>query len=382
MANKLYKDDGVDVDVGDNFSKHCGRICRDTYANSPFVEVTDLSQGNFRGPRGFRLKNLPEGTIQTLAADGIGTKATIIVASGQLKAAASNVFAMTAMDITRWGGIPLVFANILDVSSLGEIDSDTYRYCMGLMDGMDAIARMHQYVVLTGESAELGVCVGSDDPNAKLKFNWGGFMLGAYHPKKMILGDTLGPGQVLVALRDSFRSNGLSSVRKAFRIRYGSEWFSNPAARTDLIAAASESAQYDRALNFVHGWLREGDEKLSPIINMHLVVHLSGGAFESKLGKDILRPLRLSATFDNLFDPPQIMRDCADWRGLSDRDCYSAWNGGQGALVVVEPEDADRLIMFMATYGIDARVAGKITPYAGYDVQIVSKFRQGIPIIY
>lgn len=52
MTN-LYKQDGVDIDAGDFFSKFAGNIARSTYTNSPYVEVHDLSRGNFRGPRGY-----------------------------------------------------------------------------------------------------------------------------------------------------------------------------------------------------------------------------------------------------------------------------------------------------------------------------------------
>jgi phosphoribosylaminoimidazole (AIR) synthetase len=375
QGKDLYREDGVNIALGDDFSTFCSKVCRATYANSPFVEVIDLAKGNFRGPRGFRLKNLPANCLQTLAADGVGTKVVPIVASGKLMTAASNVIAMTAMDITRYGGMPLVFANIFDVASLGEPGSETHRMCLDAMAGLSEITAKHNYVVLNGETAELGACVGSEDPNAKLKFNWGGVMYGVYHPYKMIYGDTLAPGQIIIALRDDFRSNGISSVRKALALRYGKKWFSNPKALPDIIAASTASAQYDRLLNFLHGWLREDTSNLTPIVKMHLIVHLSGGAFESKLGKDMLAPQGLSADLNDLFDPPLIMRQCADWRGLSDEECYKTWNGGQGALVVVD--DAKDVSIFMDAarkYDVEAKVVGRIHSPRDYVVRVRSKF--------
>jgi phosphoribosylaminoimidazole (AIR) synthetase len=376
--NDKYHADGVNIELGDDFSSFCAKICRGSYNNSLFVQVTDLSKGNFRGPRGFTLKNLPSGCIQTLAADGVGTKVGIIVASGKLETAASNVIAMTAMDITRYGGLPLVFTNIFDVSSLGEPGSETHALCIEAMRGLATIAEENGYVVLGGETAELGAYVGSEDIKAKLKFNWGGMMFGVYHPQKMIRGDTLAPGQVVIALRDDFRSNGISSVRKALAIRYGEKWYKNPKALPDIIAASSPSVQYDRFLNYLHGWMNEND-RLLPLIKMHLIVHLSGGAFESKLGKDMLAPQNLSAYFGDLFNPPKIMRDCAKWRGLSDRECYKTWNGGQGALVVINPEDVGLFMRNARRFGIEARVAGKISKkMKGYTVKIKSKFNGSI----
>jgi len=92
---------------------------------------------------------------------------------------------MTAMDITRYGGLPIGLYNILDVSSLGDdLQSISYLMFKKAIGSLGALAREHQYVVFDGEIAELGVCIGSDNPNAKVKFNWGGVMIGVYHEEK------------------------------------------------------------------------------------------------------------------------------------------------------------------------------------------------------
>lgn len=381
--NSKYAQDGVNISTGDAFSSFCGEICKSTYKNSRFVKVIDLSRGNFRGPRGFKLKGLPDEYLLTMVVDGVGTKVIPIVASGKLKTAASNVIAMTSMDITRYGGLPLVFMNIFDIRSLGEFDSETYQMCQDAMLGLQLLANENDYVLLGGETAELGVCVGSDNSNAKLAFNWGGTMLGVYHPDKMIYGDTLKPGQIIIALRDDFRSNGISSVRKALKIRYGEDWFDNPEAMNDIIAASTPSTQYDRLLNYAHGWITDNDKvSINPLIPMHLIVHLSGGAFESKLGSDMLRPQNLSAELFDLFTPPEIMLKCAQWRGLSDEECYSIWNGGQGAIVVVDREDVQKFLNLAIKFNVEAKVAGRIVGKNDHDVVIKSKFFSGKTIYY
>ncbi|MGB3072698.1 MAG: AIR synthase related protein [Candidatus Moraniibacteriota bacterium] len=370
-----YAQDGVNISVGDTFSAFVGSICRESYGNSPCVQVTDLSRGAFRGPRGFSLQNLPEGYMLTGAMDGIGTKTVLIDAAGNHLLAANDVIAMTAMDITRYGGIPLVFMNIFDVRSLGEPGSDTLARCRDIMTGLGRVAREQDYVLLTGETAELGVCVGSENPAASVMFNWGGAMIGAYHPDKMILGDTLAPGQVIIALADTFRSNGISSVRKALRERYGEEWWesSDERAQPDVIQCATPSVQYDRFLNRLHGWFSP-ETGYKPLVRMHGIVHLSGGAFESKLGHDLLAPHGLSAKLNTLFKPPLIMRQCAHWRGLSSEECYRTLNGGQGALVIVDPAEVGAFLGYARDARIDAQVAGEILPQQKYRVLLRSTF--------
>lgn len=369
MTSK-YAEDGVDVAAGDNFSAFAGSICQQSYENSPYVRVTDLSQGNFRGPRGWTPMNLPEDCILTSVMDGIGTKVVLIDAAGSYIQAPHDIIAMTAMDITRYGGLPLVFTSILDVKTLGEAGSATRQAAEALMYGLAQVAKQHKYVLLTGETAELGACVGSENLDATLAFNWGSAMTGVYHPEKMILGDTLAPGQVVVVLRDTFRSNGISSVRKALALRFGEHWWNNPDAREYVAEAATPSTQYDRFINGLHGWFAPS---LKAKVKLRLVSHLSGGAFRGKFG-DLLKAQGLSAVLDDLFEPPPIMKQCAEWRGLSPEECYETWNGGQGALLVVDEAEADLVIQEAQVAGISAQVAGNITRQHEFTVSIKSKF--------
>lgn len=373
----LYQQDGVNISAGDAFSAFVGGLCRESYHNSRFVQVTDLSRGDFRGPRGWKLVELPDECLLTSTMDGIGTKVVLIDAAGNYQDAANDVVAMCAMDITRYGGLPLVFKNIIDVGTLGDIGSETYQHCQAIMLGLAELADQHKYVLLTGETAELGVCVGSENPEASVRFNWGGCMTGVYHPDKMILGDSVRPGQLIVVFRDTFRSNGISSVRKALAREFGTEWWKNTKATDAILRCAAPSVQYDRMLNRLHGWFRP---LLEPMVQLHLVAHLSGGAFKGKLGSMMLR-LGLTAELDNLFEPPLIMRQCAEWRGMNSEQCYETWNGGQGALIVIDEPELSLVQEIANLCEVDMQVAGRVVPYQGYSVGLTSRF-DGTRVIY
>jgi len=265
-----------------------------------------------------------------------------------------------------------VHCNVLDVSSLGELNDATNNACRELMQGLMQACEKNHMVMLCGETAELGVCVGSSNPNALVKYNWAGFALGAYHHDKMILGNTLKPGQIIIALPEvGFRSNGGSTVRIAFELRFGPDWATNEQAASCLKLAAAPSVHYNAFLTKAHGWL-EAD--FQPLYNMHLIVHVTGGSFKSKFADDVLFPQGLSAELDDLCDPPDIMKICAVWRGMSDLDCYKTWNCGQGMLVVIDKEDVQSFCSFAGKHGIQAKVAGKIcqTP-SGQDNQVLIK---------
>ncbi|MFA6215334.1 MAG: AIR synthase related protein [Patescibacteria group bacterium] len=371
---KKYTEDGVDTVEGDSLSACAGKLCASTYGNSPLIEVYDMSQGNFRGPRGYRLVQVPPDCVMTLAPDGVGTKVVVIDASFGHRKAGFDLAAMTGMDITRWGGKPLVFTNVLDTFTIGKQGDRTNVASRELLAGLVDAAKVLQMVVLNGETAELSSCVGSENPDATVMFNWAGVAWGIYHPKKMILGDTLAPGQSIMALKDWFRSNGHSSARKALAMHFGPKWWENPDATETIAAVATPSMLYDPFLNHVHGW---DNPDLCPIIPIHLIVHNSGGAIEDKFAKDLLFPAGLSAELDDLFDPPQAMKDIVTWRGMTDLDWLGTFNGGQGALVVVDPENEGQFIDLAESYGVTARRCGRIIETAASEmpqVCVLSKF--------
>jgi len=380
MTKKLYAQDGVDIREESNFSSYAGSICRASYTNSPFVDVVDLSKGSFRGPRPFVLKNLPEGVMTEASSDGIGTKGVLIDAAKTHKDAAYDLIAMTASDITRYGGLSLVFINILDVSNVGTKGDSIRKAFTDLLDGLGRVASESNVVVLKGETAQMSACVWSEISDSKTKFNWGGMMIGVYHPDRMITGDNIKEGQVIIALKENgFRCNGISSVRKALSIKYGDEWWNNGEATKSIRDAATPSVLYDTYVTTLHGW---ANKDFTPEVALHGIVHLSGGAIHEKLAKDILFPRGLSAHLDNLWIPPEIMKECAKWRGLSDEEFYEAWNGGQGMFLIVDEKDVEHCISRASEFNIQAQVAGVIKKEKIPQVSVVSKLTSGAEVIY
>ncbi len=358
MNTSLYAQDGVNVEAGDTFSKIAGEVCRSSFDNSQFVEVMDFADGHFRGPRAFRLKNLPDGYFFDIAPDGIGTKVVVIDAAGEHYNSPQDLIAMTCGDISRWGGKAVVFVNVLDVSNLEEPGSKTFEAFKMMMKGLSSVARSNQLVCFRGETAELRKCVASENESATTKFNWAGFALGVYLPDRMITGESLAPGQVVISLRENgFRSNGLSSVRKALQIRFGNNWWNNENARTVLKEASTPSKLYDHFLCDMNGWT---NPVRPPKYKIHLITHVTGGGIVDKLAKDMLFPRGLSANLDNLFEPRNVVKDIISWRGMSADEAYRTFNCGNGALVVLDTKDAEPFIWDAKNYGIEAKICGTI----------------------
>jgi len=357
-AQSQYAKAGVNVKLGDLFSSYCGRLNRKTWKNSPFVEVHDFSEGHFRGLRGYEIVNLPPGTIQTAGSDGVGTKPIIITAAELFFTTGDNLLAMVAGDITRYGGLPLILLNDLNLATLGKDENDpTFIAAMKLLEGLVDGANRQNYVLFGGETAELPDCVTSEDPDAILKFIWSAFMIGAVHRDKIITGRKIRPGDRVIALRDGTRSNGISLLRRGHRFKYGVNWYSNPEAKEDIVESAQPSALYDRFLSYMNGWTTENFE---PVVSAHGIANLSGGGVLTKFGDDLLFPSGYSAVLKKLWGPPRVMSQCARDLKVSDTGCYGTWGCGNGTMSVVAESDADTFIAHASQFGIEARDAGLI----------------------
>ena len=376
MSSDLYAQDGVNVQAGDDFSSFAARECAKT--SSPFIHVRPVGTGHFRGPRTYVYQNLPQGTEFDDAADGIGTKRIITVEADTPEQSAYDMVAMTSTDIVRWGGKTIKLGNVLDVSTLGKPGSPSDKFFRTAMVGLRKACHSINVLAYRGETAELGTCVGGDNKDAVVQYNWAGFATGIYHPTRMITGATMEPGDVVYAIKeDGFRSNGLSSVRAAFRERFGAgyegNWWRNPDAREAIIAAAAPSILCDNFLTFINGWRIDGLG--DRYVELKCLAHLSGGGIPGKFAKDVLFPLGLSAELTNLFEPVPIMSQVSLWRGMSDRQSYKTFNGGQGILAVMAPKEEGSFIGFAGPFNHKVRRCGVITAGRGTPTLLIhSKF--------
>jgi phosphoribosylformylglycinamidine cyclo-ligase len=364
--------DPVNLPLGDKISAYAGALTRTTHQNSLWVSV-DPPNEHFRSEISFKiLEHLP-GIRTVIGPDGVGTKTGLIDAARGYKNAARDIVAMTAGDITRSGGCPVIFSNVLDVSSLGENDaSETFKAAQLLFDGLVEVANALEFNCIKGETAELSSFVSSPNPDAVLKFNWAGFMLGVIHPDKMITGNTLAPGQIIMAFREfGFRSNGMSKVRGIMEQRFGKEWWK----QKELIELiATPSTLYDHFLTWLNGW-KNKDNNFETILRPHHICHLSGGSFKTKFFEDVLKRKGLAARLDNLWEPPGIVQQCAEWSGMSDEELHEKWSCGQGALVVIDESDVANFMEYAGHFNnVEAKVAGEIVASATPYLEIHSKF--------
>ena len=193
-----YRDAGVDIDAGDalveRIKGHVKRTMR------PEV-LTDL--GGFAA-----LCGLPKGYKNPLlvsCTDGVGTKLKLAFLTNKHDTIGIDLVAMNVNDLVVCGAEPLFF---LDYFAAGRLEVGVAEQVIsGIADG----CKQAGCALIGGETAELPGFYAAGE------YDLAGFCVGVVDKDKVINGNALEPGDILLGLGSTgFHSNGYSLVRRVF----------------------------------------------------------------------------------------------------------------------------------------------------------------------
>ena len=209
---------------------------------------------------------------------------------------------------------------------------------------------------VNGELAECGPRI-----NGYGSFNctWSAGVVWFARRGRLLSGAMVRPGDAIVGLQETgCRSNGYSLVRHILQHQHGDAWHTVPIGDTTLGAMALQPSRIYAAavvdmLGGVHG---------EPQVELHGVVHVTGGGVPGKLGR-LLRRVHLGAEITDPLPPGPLLAYLQEHGPVSDYEAYRVWNMGQGMLLITpQPEAA---IAVAREHGMHAQVIGEITAQPG-----------------
>ncbi len=316
-----YKNSGVNIDEGNRAVDLIKGKIKETYDSNV---IGDL--GNFSGSYSIKDFMWMEDPVLLASTDGVGTKLKIAQMMDKHNTVGIDLVAMCVNDLICQGAKPLFF---LDYIALGKLVPE---HIDNIVSGITDGCKMSSCSLIGGETAEMPGMYGEDD------YDLAGFSIGIADKKKVISGENVKSGDVLVGISSSgVHSNGFSFIRKIFLDEY----------------------KYDLSKEIEELGMSLGDALLTPTKiyvdlaldaiknnNIKAIAHITGGGLIENIVRVIPKGLGLDIDSSS-WDKPAIFKMIESFDAIEKRELHKSFNMGIGLVMIVDKENGEKLVDFI-----------------------------------
>ena len=324
-----YRDAGVDIDAGDALVDRIKPLAKKTMREGVLAGIGGFG-ALFEVPKRYKEPVLVSGT------DGVGTKLRLAFEWNRHDTIGQDLVAMSVNDILVQGAEPLFF---LDYFACGKLTVDTAATVVG---GIAKGCELSGCALIGGETAEMP---GMYPPG---EYDLAGFAVGAVEKSKIITGNTIVPGDVVLAIGSSgAHSNGYSLVRKIIE-RAGAKPSDDLGGRPlgDVVMAPTQI--------YVKPLL-----KLISEIDVKGMAHITGGGLVDNVPR-VLPENTQALLHRDSWQMPELFRWLQMKGGVADAEMVRVFNCGIGMVVIVSPSQADAAIKSLTAQGLKAWTVGEV----------------------
>jgi phosphoribosylformylglycinamidine cyclo-ligase len=329
-----YRDAGVDIDEGEAAVERIKADVRSTFRPEVIGDIGGF--GALFSFAGHRFRN----PVLVSSTDGVGTKALIAQAVGRFDTIGVDLVAMCVDDIVCQGAEPLFF---LDYIAVGKLDAE---HIAQLVSGVAEGCRTAGCALIGGEMAEHP---GAMEPG---EFDLVGFTVGVAERDRLITGQRVQPGDVLVGLPSpGLRSNGYSLARRVLLDR----------AERPLDGPAFDGAHHTLADELLVPSVIYAPAVLAVLeaIDVKAAAHITGGGLPGNLVRVL--PDGCDAVVERAsWEPPRIFGEIQRLGQVDDAEMARVFNLGIGMVLAVAEDDVFRTIDVLRTHGHQARAIGRV----------------------
>ena len=308
-----YADSGVDIDAGNKAVELMKDSVRASYRPEVIGDI-----GGFGGlcalPGKYKEPILVSGT------DGVGTKLKIAFMMNKHDTIGQDAVAMCVNDVLVQGAEPLFF---LDYIAVDKVNSQKVA---DIVAGVARACKESGCALIGGETAEMSGFYAKDE------YDIAGFSVGVVEKSKMITGDKVAVGDVLLGLPSSgVHSNGFSLVRKICFDAMG-------------FTVDTPVPEFGKTL---------GEELITPTrlyprtclpliekFDIHGMVHITGGGFYDNIPRVLPKDCDALINAD-AWKMPVVFKKLQEWGNVPWHEMYRTFNMGVGMVLVVSAKEAD-----------------------------------------
>ena len=338
--SKAYENAGVNIEAGyesvERMKSHVARTSRKgvTGTFGGFGGMFDLSALEFKEP------------VLISGTDGVGTKLKLAFMADKHDTIGIDCVAMCVNDIVAQGAEPLYF---LDYIALGKaVPEKVEAIVKGIADGCVQSGA----ALIGGETAEMPGLYEVDE------YDLAGFAVGACEKSKVVTGEKVVAGDVLVGIASSgIHSNGYSLVRKIVIEDQGCEI-------DGLIAGYEELGTVGDALLTPTKIYAKPVLQMHSELDVHSMGHITGGGFYENLPRMLVDGFGAEIDLGSWPVLP-VFKMLKEKGELLDKDLYSVFNMGIGFVVALPEEQASAALKIAAEHGEEAFIIGRVIKSEG-----------------
>ena len=334
MSSK-YREAGVDLEAG----YESVRLIKSHVARTKVLGAVD-SIGAFGGMFDLSLLKMKEPVLVS-GTDGVGTKLMVAFDCDKHDTIGIDAVAMCVNDVLVQGAMPIFFLDYLAVGK--NTPTKIEQLVKGVADG----CVLSECALIGGETAEMPDMY---DPN---HYDIAGFCVGAVEKSKLLNGQNIASGQVLIGLPSSgCHSNGYSLVRKVLL----------KDAKLDLHQYYPEFGKTlgEELLTPTKIYVKAIKHLLNKEIDIKGMSHITGGGFYENLPRMLKDGLGVEINV-NSFPRPEIFNLIMKTGNISEKEMYNVFNMGLGFVMAVDAKDVEVVLNELASVNEPAYVVGSVT---------------------
>ncbi len=333
MKKMTYKDAGVDTKEGER----AVTLMKD-HVKRTFNENVLIGLGSFGSLFQIDVASMSQPVLVS-GTDGVGTKLKIAFLMDKHDTVGIDCVAMCVNDVLCQGARPLFF---LDYIATGKVKAEKIA---DIVKGIAEGCRQAGSALVGGETAEM------PDFYSEGEYDMAGFSVGMVDKEKIITGNRVAEGNVIVGIASSgIHSNGYSLVRKVCfdKMKMDVKDRVEELGTTLGEALLTPTKIYAAACSAV-----------LPKFDVKGIVHITGGGFFENVPRILPQGLAARIKVGTWKVPPVFpyIKKCGN---IDKIEMFSTFNMGVGMMMVVDAKDADQVVRTLREAGETADIIGQV----------------------
>ena len=344
-----YEQTGVSIDAGDEMVRQIQSCVASTFGPR-VIESENAFAGMFRLDYDERLfKRNYKNPVLVACTDGVGSKVKLAGKIKKFDTVGIDLVAMNVNDMLVQGAEPLFFLDYIAVNKLEP------KIIAEMIKGVAAGCRLADCALIGGETAEMPDTYGKGD------FDMAGFAVGIVERKKIITGNNIRKGDVILGLASSgLHSNGYSLARNIC--------FRNKSLKmTDILEELDGAILGDVLMEPTRIYVRPIVKLLSKYRVkriVHGMAHITGGGLVGNIPRVL--PKDCNAVIKKSSWPKHKIFSFLQESGpVEETEMFRVFNMGIGFVLIVAEDFANSITKKLSHFGEKVYRIGRITTGIG-----------------